>query len=304
MNNFRIKLENKNIVVEVAPACGGSITRFDYKYNNINIPIFRRCDDDLINQFSALGASCFPLLPYSNRLRHGEFMVERKSYHHKLNCLPEIHSSHGDAWMRPWGIINASDDHIEMHLQAKDDQPIKYAATQIIQLEKDAISIRIKITNKDLILAPFGIGIHPYFPRTPDSQLMCDLASEWTLDNDLMPVQLVPNPIKEQMKNGILVDKLPTEGAFNSSSTDAYISLQSNQFFVKMETKPKMQHAILWCPAGQSFFCYEPVSHMIDGFNMSNSGCDNTGVKYIPPNASYEATWKFKYAKMYSSTRF
>jgi aldose 1-epimerase len=293
MRNFRKKLENKNIIVEVAPFSGGSITRFDYKYNNFNIPIFRRCNDDLIDKFSALGASCFPLLPYSNRLRHGKFTIEGRQYRHKLNCPPEVHSSHGDAWMRPWRIINESDSHIEMYLQAKDDQTIKYAATQIIQLEKDAISIMIKITNKDLILAPFGIGIHPYFPRTLNSQLTCDLASEWALDCDLMPLKFAPNPIKEQMKNGISIDKLPIHSAYNSSSTDAYISLQSNEFLVKIETTPKMQHAILWCPAGHDFFCYEPVSHMIDGFNMSNSGFQNTGIKYLRPNASYEATWKF-----------
>ncbi len=298
MNNQRTILENKNIIVEIAPACGGSITRFDYKYNNLNIAIFRRCEDELIKQCSALGASCFPLMPYSNRLRDGKFMLEGQQYRHELNCPPEIHSSHGDAWMRPWSIIKAAADFIEMRIQATDEQPIKYTGTQIIRLEKNAISVLLKVTNNDVITAPFGIGLHPYFPRKPETQLQCDLDNEWTLDNELMPDQLLSNSLKGKMQNSILVNKLPIAGAYFSRSTDASISLPSSELVLRITTKPPMQHAIIWCPTGQNYFCYEPVSHMIDGFNRSDAASDNslndsTGVMYLSPNTSFEATWTF-----------
>ena len=43
----------------------------------------------------------------------------------------------------------------------------------------------------------------------------------------------------------------------------------------------------------QDFFCYEPVSHMVDGFNMERADLRNTGVMFLDPNQSFEATWTF-----------
>jgi aldose 1-epimerase len=60
-----------------------------------------------------------------------------------------------------------------------------------------------------------------------------------------------------------------------------------------IESDPSMQHAIIWCPAGEDFFCYEPVSHMVDGFNRERAGVRDTGVKFLDPNQSFEATWTF-----------
>jgi galactose mutarotase-like enzyme len=43
----------------------------------------------------------------------------------------------------------------------------------------------------------------------------------------------------------------------------------------------------------QKFFCYEPVSHMVDGFNMAEIGVKDTGVIYLDPGESYKAVWTF-----------
>ena len=95
------------------------------------------------------------------------------------------------------------------------------------------------------------------------------------------------------MANGILVCDLPEAGAFHSASTNALISWPSNGLRLDIESSPPMRHAIIWCPAGQDFFCYEPVSHMVDGFNKEPAGVRNTGVEYLDPNQSFEATWTF-----------
>ena len=62
---------------------------------------------------------------------------------------------------------------------------------------------------------------------------------------------------------------------------------------VRVTTTSSLRHAIIWCPAGQNFFCYEPVSHMVDGFNMAEIGFNDTGVIYLNPGESYKAVWIF-----------
>jgi aldose 1-epimerase len=287
----RQRLENDDIIVEILPAYGGSLTRFDYKLAEQRIPILRRCEEGLVDQLLPLDASCFPLLPYSNRLRDGRFEIGDRAYQHSLNCPPEKHSSHGDAWMRQWRIGGLSGSHIELLLDPADNQPIKYLASQIVRLEKSTVSIQVQVTNKDDVRAPFGMGIHPYFRRSPDAQLACHLDRQWELDAELMPLRNVANPLKVKMASGILVKDLPEAGAFYSTSTNARIVWPSSGLRLDIESSPRVRHAIIWCPTGQDFFCYEPVSHMIDGFNMKQAGVRDTGIRFLDPGQSLAATW-------------
>ena len=62
-----ITLANSHLRLDVAPALGGGITRFDWRHEGALVPIFRPCaeprPDTDPNQLA-----CYPLLPYSNRI--------------------------------------------------------------------------------------------------------------------------------------------------------------------------------------------------------------------------------------------
>lgn len=293
MSEQRIRIENDRLLMEVSPSCGGSITRFDYIGSGEAVPVFRRCEEDLIAKQSSLGASCFPLLPYSNRLRGGRFMAGHRAIQHELNCPPEQHSSHGDAWMRQWGLREFDKTSVAMYLDPHTDQPVQYSAQQKLKIDEGVAEVHIRVTNSDKIRAPFGIGIHPYFARPQEAQLRCCLEKEWILDNELMPVECAPNPHYAKMKQCIRVRDLPEVAAFVGESTDATIYWPSTKLAVHCESSPQMKHAIFWRPQNREFFCYEPVSHMIDGFNMAESGVQNSGVIFLNPGESFEALWKF-----------
>ena len=186
-----------------------------------------------------------------------------------------------------------SKSHIELFLDPEDSQPIKYLGRQIVRLQDHTVSMQLRITNKDEVRAPFGIGIHPYFRRSPDTKLACRLDRQWELDSELMPSRNIANALNVKMVKGVLIRDLPESGAFHSASTKALISWPSSGLRLEIESDPSMQHAIIWCPAGEDFFCYEPVSHMVDGFNRERAGVRDTGVKFLDPNQSFEATWTF-----------
>ena len=71
-----ITLVNSNLRLDVAPALGGGITRFDWRHDGALVPIFRPCvepcSDTDPNQLA-----CYPLLPYSNRIGEWAFRVFR-----------------------------------------------------------------------------------------------------------------------------------------------------------------------------------------------------------------------------------
>jgi aldose 1-epimerase len=286
-------LQNDYLRLEVSPSTGGAVVGFDFINGGGTHPIFRRCMTDITDGLSPLDTSCFPLLPYSNRLRDGCFIFDGTKYNYPLNCPPEIHASHGDAWMRPWDVTSQSKHHIEMNLGPTAEQPIKYSAIQVFRLLDTELSISLQITNVGMVKSPFGMGLHPYFSREDDTQIICNLESQWELDRDLMPVRLIANQLYSQMHCGIDIKDLPEAGAYFGQSADAEIIWPSSGLRVRVTTISSLRHAIIWCPAGQKFFCYEPVSHMVDGFNMAEIGVKDTGVIYLDPGESYKAVWTF-----------
>src|SRR6202166_875426 len=71
-----ITLANAQLRLDVAPALGGGITRFDWRSDGALVPIFRPClEPTAATDPNEL--ACYPLLPYSNRIGAGRGRVRR-----------------------------------------------------------------------------------------------------------------------------------------------------------------------------------------------------------------------------------
>ena len=47
---------------------------------------------------------------------------------------------------------------------------------------------------------------------------------------------------------------------------------------------------VIFTPAGEDFFCAEPVSHCTDAFNLAAAGADGTGMAVLAPGAELSGT--------------
>jgi len=65
-----VRLRAGNLLLELSPSIGGSISAFERFEGEQPIPILRRCNRPLQN---VLAAASFPLVPFVNRIRGGEF---------------------------------------------------------------------------------------------------------------------------------------------------------------------------------------------------------------------------------------
>lgn len=289
----RRTLRAGDLVVEVAPECGGSITRFGVQRPDGFRPLLRDTLTELTNRRSVLGAACFPLIPYSNRLREGRFSVGARVFQHPLEFATERHSSHGDAWLRPWSETEATTETLVLDLPESAEQPIAYHARQVISVSTHGLVVRVTVTNRSAITAPFGLGLHPYFVREADTRVCADLPVQWDLDDELMPLRRTRNTLGDEMRRGIEVAKLPRVAAYQGSSMTADIVWPSAGLRLRMSTSPAVQHMILWCPEGERFFCLEPVSHAVDAFNLATRGDPDTGVRDLNPDESWTIEWSF-----------
>ena len=150
---------------------GGCITAFRWHEKDRAIDWMRPAPSG--EDFAPTDAACFPLVPYSNRIRDGRFAFEGKPYQLALNFPPEPHSIHGHGWQRGWAVA-AQDDAsatlaFDFPADGNDDPwPAAYRAEQCFRLDEDSLSVEIAVTNRGSQNMPVSLGLHPYFPRSAD----------------------------------------------------------------------------------------------------------------------------------------
>ena len=67
--------------------------------------------------------------------------------------------------------------------------PYCYGAVLEYSLDAHGMTIRLAATNLAAIPLPFGLGFHPWFPRTRTTQLMAAANSVWLEDARHLPTE-------------------------------------------------------------------------------------------------------------------
>jgi len=266
--------------IEISPELGGSILAYDAKLHDKFLPILRNSHQTR----TVLESSCFPLVPYSNRIKHGEFNWQDKSYKLPLNHLPEKHSIHGHGWQLPWEIVHQSDKSLtlEYHYQAA-EWPFTYSAQQVFTLKESSLNIELTLVNHSQSKMPAGLGLHPYFSLTNETSLKCSVESMWAVDNESMPTTSGKAPKELASSEGLLISKSHLDNVFTGFSGAAIITWPEWKAKADITSSSNCKFIVVYSPEGQSYFCLEPVTHSTDAINMSNDGVNSTGIMTLKP---------------------
>jgi aldose 1-epimerase len=133
---MNITLKNTFADITIAPHLGGAILSYHANINGELIPILRNSE----SATSVSDACSFPLVPYSNRIKHGTFVWQDRTYTLPLNHLPEKHSIHGHGWQTHWQVKEKSNTHLVIEYQYNTaDWPSSYLATQTFTLVDAAL---------------------------------------------------------------------------------------------------------------------------------------------------------------------
>ena len=163
-----ISSPDKSLLLCFCPAAGGSVTRLQRLSEGMSpVDIFR--PHNPAYPLSPLNASCFPMVPVSNRISNCELVFEGEKFHIGPPFGQEPNYLHGDGWTSPWTVIEHNHHHAIMILEkeASSLSPYAYRAEQSFRLQNDKLTMGITVTNQGDRPLPFGFGHHPYFP--PDS---------------------------------------------------------------------------------------------------------------------------------------
>lgn len=258
-----MKLHHDHITLELFPERGGGLTRFAFDELEIFRPV-------VANGASAIGLSCFPLVPFSGRIAHGIFSVDGQVINLPINFKDEpLHAIHGHGWQAAWHITAHDASSATMRFDHDGDEwPWAYRAEQRIHLHESGYRHELSVQNLGDTPMPTGLGLHPYFPRAGAS-IDTHFSARWVIDEARLPSQLEPIVGEIDWFGGALIDTgfEGTCGAIELSWPTHRLSITPNA---------ELNHTVIYIPPGEDHFCVEPVSHVANAIN-------HRGMRWLAP---------------------
>ena len=292
-----VELRASPVRLGVAPEVGGSITRYATEREGHAgvIEWMRPAPAEALADRSAGGTSSFPMAPFSNRIRDARFRFRGRTVQLPQNFRPEPHAIHGHAWRAPWTVLDrgAASLLIEYRHPAG-DWPWPYIAQQQFDLTSERLRVRFSVTNEADEPMPVGFGLHPYFVRTPRATVRADVGRMWVTDDTMVPVNLAPPPPQLLLDGaGLNPDASPLDNNFVGFGGRAEINWPEWNARLRIDADPAYACLVVYTPAGRDFFCVEPATNCIDGFNLADAGRTDTGLIVLGPNDTAAADVTF-----------
>jgi len=286
-----ITLRSGRLGVVLAPAVGGAIARFWSEGTGAAVDLLRPAPAPALARRDPWAMACFPLVPWSSRIREGRFAFGGRTVTLALNHPPERHAIHGLGFQTEWTVV---DRHpalaIIEHRHAPGAWPWAYRAVQRVALTPAGLELELALTNESDAAMPAGLGWHPYFPRTPETTLTARVSGLWLTDAEILPVACVAPPPDRDPGRGLAVDRAALDNAFVGWDGQAVVTWPERRAGLGLAAPPPLGTLVVYTPPGQSVFCAEPVSHVTDAFNLAAAGQADTGMLTLAPGETVRVT--------------
>lgn len=269
MSEDVVRLERNGLAVDVSPL-GGAVLAAHWH----GVPLLAPASSPgLASQ--VLGAeACFPLVPFGNRIEGSAFRFGGRRYGLLQNTADPL-VLHGDAWLRRWSILRR--DHREITLrydhQASDASPYAYEAVQTIAAGDGTLSLSLAVVNRAAQTLPYGLGFHPYFPRTPRARLFTRATGYWTERENHLPGHPGVIPPDLDFAAGAPLPARWLNNAFDGWDGQARIALPETGLVLRLEADRNFRFFVLYAPSPDAgFFCLEPMTHRPNAHNGPQDG--------------------------------
>lgn len=285
-----LALANDLLRIDLAPALGGAMTRFEWHGDGgAPTPIFRACAGARLDT-DPNALACYPLVPFSNRIGGARFQFEGREFAVPRNRRGEPLPIHGDGWLRGWHVVERGDTHATLALERERAKPYAYRATLRYALEQATLSVTLSVENAGREPMPFGLGLHPFLMRDEDTRLSAAASGLWLSGPDWLPRRHVPVPPAWTFGVAYPLPAALVNHAFTQWSGRASVVWPRKRLSLTIEADT--DYYVLYTPPGEDFFCFEPVDHPINAVNLPGGACEH-GMTVLAPGESLAREFRF-----------
>lgn len=191
-------------------------------------------------------ASCFPLVPYSNRLFEGRLLASAGECAVPRNHERVDHPVHGVGWRRAWRVTDQDRRRacLSYRHEADEHWPFDHVATQTVEVHADRVRFGIELRNEGDIPMPAGIGLHPRFVIDAGDHVRWDAVGT----REACDIEM--------------------NDCFGDWPGRARIDRRSRGLRLRLRASARLGHLMVYRTKGQPWLCLEPVSHATGAFSL------------------------------------
>ncbi len=285
MSSRVVELENGFARIGVRPDLGAGLTCYDIFRDGEFVPVLRRVDPQTAHPFSL---SNIVLVPFSGRVSRGGFTFGNSFHAIEPNMPGQKHPVHGSGFSSAWAVTRQSSVDISLALSGVGPGPFVYNAVLNYQLDGRSLIMTMNVTNRASVTLPYGSGFHPWFVRDDATYLTAPAKAVWLEDEDHLPAGSVPvgdRPDMDFTQSRRLPDQW-INNCFSGWTGHGQIDWPKRRVSAAVWASAEISHYVVFSPSADAdFFCFEPVNHSVDAFNLPG-GPQAHGMKLLPPGAS------------------
>lgn len=267
------------LLLDIRPQLGGSIAGLHWVEGQGERPILRQSPENLDE---VLEASCFPLVPFCNRIRNGAFSFRGREVRLPLNMAGEPSPIHGQGWQNSWTVESSNErSALLSYRHEAGEWPWTYDATEGFVLDEGGLSMRLACRNLTDEPMPCGLGFHPYFPCGPQTRIDTDVAVAWTIDAKVLPVDKVSAEGRYDLRDRLVCGQ-DLDNGFGDWGGKAVLSDPEWPYEVTISS-PEAKFFQLYSPTSGGICVAEPVTHANAALNAPEAEWPELGMRVLEP---------------------
>ena len=291
-----MRLTAGRLAAELDPG-GAIITGFHWQAEDGEvIPLMR---DGASHGGNPLESSCFPLVPFGNRVRDNHFSFDGHSYGLTANQPWDRHYLHGDGWLSEWSVQKLTETSVVLAMshEAGPASPYAYAATADYAISETCLSVGLAVTNEGELALPFGLGLHPYFPLTPETTLFASAESFYEEAEEFVPGERGSIPNDLDFRRASVLPRRWINNGFAGWDGCAEIRWPERKLALRILGDAAFRNYVVFMSdrrfepgfAGD-YFCFEPMTHAANAHNVAGLG----GLAVLAPGQTLRASISFE----------
>lgn len=287
-------LEHAQQRLGLLPGLGGGVAAWQWMRPPGAFDLWRPWDGERPDRY---GFASFALVPWSNRISGGGFEHEGRFHAIAPNRPGEPYPIHGDGWLQPWQCEQTAPGTMVMRLRSErfDGNPYVYEAEQRFTLLDGGMDQELSVTHRGELSLPYGLGQHPYFPRSEGTRLQAPVRGVWLSGDDPLPTEHTTRfppgwDLRDASAHGPMIDNCYTGWPGRARIVWPQAGLQLDMQVPDLDDG----YCLLYRPPVGEAIAFEPITHPIDAFHLPG----RPGLRVLQPGQSMrlQVRWRFSVA--------
>lgn len=259
-----LTLANGRLRAVVQPGLGAGLTELALCHGGRWQPLLRPLQGPATDPGQL---ACCVLMPWSNRLYGGGFRWRD----HDVNIGPmrpgDRFALHGDAWLAPWQVVTSTLDELVLTHTSGPQAGFAYVGRVRYRVDDTALHVELSVQHRGPQPLPYGLGLHPWFVRDPDTMVAFRSTGRWEPDATRAPRLFRPLRSSQRLSfdRGRPLPKGRIDHVYAGWDGAAEVRWPARGLGLRMHAQPPARYLVVYSlppePGQAGFVCLEPVTH-------------------------------------------